>query len=615
VINRKQVALNMVICLGLYFIVGYLVILAIAMSEMGVEQGKNFIFDHPVASFLALFAGSEKNLVLQRAHQTFFTPWIQATFLIYALFITLKAMITVRKIPQKKEAHEYGSHGTSRWATKEEVEERLMKDKKGIVLGKIDDKELIYPVTGGQNRHVLVFGGSRSGKSKSIVTPNVFQIAKELGEHLVISDPKGEIYNLTSQTLKNLGYDIKVLNLLDTKKSHRYNPMAYVRTTKDAKSLANTIIKNTSDQNRKSNDDFWERAERSLISALILYIKETRPKKEHHLRNVLELGLSIGELEPEEADKLFKALPSDSPAKTEWRIFNQSEDKLRSSILTGFGVRFALWTEPDIVELTSKNDINLSELGDKNKKIALYIITPSQEDTFDVLPAMIIDQAFQEMYAKATSSPEGRLDTNVTMLLDELANIAPINNLPRKVSTMGGLGISAFLIFQSQWQFEDRYGKAVAAEIIDSCDTRLLLGTNDQGTREDFSKLLGETTILIENQSENKGEKSSSLGRSRSYINRKLMTPDEVGRLDFDELIILQRGHYPIKAKKNFISKEKLDRIPKTHWRNIPDHPSEKPKIISIEEVIESLSPKVTQQSETHEKTKEPSFIDNLIKG
>jgi type IV secretory pathway TraG/TraD family ATPase VirD4 len=115
--------------------------------------------------------------------------------------------------------------------------------------------------------------------------------------------------------------------------------------------------------------------------------------------------------------------------------------------------------------------------------------------------------------------------------------------------------------------FEERYGREAASEIIDSCDTRLLLGSNDFQTQEYFSRLLGPTTIRVDSISETDGDRGSSQGRNRSFIERKLMTLDEVGRLDDDMLIVFQRRRYPILLKKNFCFKwSHWERISKTHW-------------------------------------------------
>jgi type IV secretion system protein VirD4 len=110
--------------------------------------------------------------------------------------------------------------------------------------------------------------------------------------------------------------------------------MDYVNDSNDDSSLASVITQNTSDQKRRGNDDFWKPAENSILSALILYVKETMPKEKQNLRSVLEIGPMCGD-DPDAVDRLFKKLPMDSEARMAYRVFNQSEDKLRSSILTG----------------------------------------------------------------------------------------------------------------------------------------------------------------------------------------------------------------------------------------------------------------------------------------
>lgn len=411
---------------------------------------------------------------------------------------------------------------------------------------------------------------------------------------MVISDPKGELYNTTAPTLKKRGYEVWAFNLLDMKKSHRYNPMDYVTSPREARSLSQTIIDNTSNPNKKGGDDFFEKAERNLLTALILYVKEQRPKEEQHLASVLEIGTTLGRDE-DLLDELFKPLLDASPAKKAFKIFNQAVDRTRASILIGFGNRLELWADDDVIELTATNDIDLYDLGDLGRKVALYMMTPTQDSTFNVLPAIMIQQLFQELYKKAERMPGNRLATPVRMILDELANIALISNLKLMMATMRGYGISAFLIFQSKSQFEDRYGKQVAQEIIDSCDTRLLLGTNDLETKKYFSEDLGITTIEVDSISQNKDGKNNSSGRSQSLIERKLQTPDEIGRLDIKKLIIFQRAHYPVIANKAWIPKKEFAQIPKTHWfDDIPSRPHGEIQVYipKSQSLNESLFPK-----------------------
>lgn len=570
--SKRKGRIAFVLCsaLVLNVVVGYAIAFFVYLSSYKLPSGLELFRDEFVKqpSFaISTLLGRDG---LEKINQLYFHPGTQIVFWSYIAWILWK-IVSRGMTAEKNDAHEFGSHGTSRWSSNKEITERFIKTSEGFVFGKTNGKNgkiLCHPFASRLNQFVFVVGGSGSGKSWSIVIPNILHISsQEKGGSMIITDPKGEIYNKTSNVLRQRGYKIAVFNLLDMTRSDRHNPLDYVFDVQDAFSLANTIIRNTSGENNRG-DKFWEQAEQSLISALILYIKETRPPEEHHIANVFELGLSLGD-DPEVVDNLFMSLNELSAARQAYRIFNQSEDKVRSSILTGFGVRFQLWISQEVIELTSGKDIDLNDFGEPDKKVALFILIRPADNTFDVLPSILLDQIFQTLYKKAEQMPDNRLATPVRLILDELANIAPIAGLKRKIATMRGYGISAFLIFQSKSQFEDRYGKSAAQEIIDSCDTRMLLGSNDPGTHEYFSQLLGRTTLQIESLSESESSRNASQGRSKTFIERRLMTPDEIGRLDPNELIIFQRGQYPVKTQKAWADDKEIKQY-ETHWKDAP---------------------------------------------
>ncbi|MFD1394394.1 VirD4-like conjugal transfer protein, CD1115 family [Kroppenstedtia eburnea] len=551
------------------FVWGYLAVTLVyfkAFKLEGLEKAAAFVSDPGNA--ITLFTGGPG---IQGDIQTLYLhSTIQGLFWAFVLFFALKT--SYRRQPEIEQAEEYGSHGTGRWATESEIHKWYLRDSKGFILGLTEaGKKMIQPIKDKLNQLVIVFGGSGSGKSWSFIIPNVLHLGRIGEESMVITDTKGEIFNFCSSTLRQNGYKVQVLNLLDMKKSARYNPLDFVDSAKEARSLASTIVNNTSNPNRRGGDDFWEKAERNLLTALILYVKEKRPVAEQHLGSVLEMGITLGK-EEDELDRLFGELPNTSSAKKAFKIFNQAVDKTRASILLGFGNRLEIWADQEVIDLTAESDIDIRQIGSEGDKTALFLMMPSQDDAFYVLPAIFIQQLMQEMYKRAERTTGNKLSTPVRLFLDELANIAPINNLKKMLATMRGYGISCFLIFQSKSQFEERYGREVAKEIMDSCDTHLLLGSNDLDTKKHFSEVLDSTTIRVEGESKNKNNGGESYGRNVSYTQRRLMTPGEVGRLDTDNLLVLQRSRYPSTPKKAFIPKPEQKKVPQTEWWNeIPD--------------------------------------------
>ena len=107
----------------------------------------------------------------------------------------------------------------------------------------------------------------------------------------VVTDPKGTILNEVGRLLERKKYRIKSLNLINFKKSMRYNPLAYIRSEKDILKLVNALIMNTKGEGDKSGEDFWVKAERLYYSALIGYIWYEATEDEKNFITLLDLCL------------------------------------------------------------------------------------------------------------------------------------------------------------------------------------------------------------------------------------------------------------------------------------------------------------------------------------
>lgn len=530
------------------------------LREYG-KQGLSLMMDElilPPTQFLGvLFIGpSGENSIHELMHRVYTDLNIQVFYwILFFSFILLS--ITKKKILVKRDASDYGSHGSAKWGTSVEIKEALQKDKIGFVLGEYKKKMAVLPLNNSLNNNVSVFGGAGSGKSAGFSVVNILHNAMSVGESMVITDPKGELYNTTVPSLRDYGYDVLVFNLLDMKKSMRYNPMDVVHNMNDAMSLAEMIVSNSGGM---SKDPMWSNAEIAYFASLIMYLKEMRPKEEHHIKSVLRFGTRLGSDE-EAMDEMFFALPEDSEALEMYHIFRNAKDKTRAGILIGFGVRLKLWVSNDVAKLTSESDFDLKQLG--NKKTALFLLMPDSDTTFDIIPAILIDQMFKQLYEEAGKNESLSLNISVRCILDELANIARINDFEVKVSTMRSRGIAVVPIFQSLTQFKNRYDHDRWAEILSSSDTIVFLGTNDKDTAKYFSDKLGPGTYLVNSVSE--GERSSST--NHNFIGRPLMTPDEVERLSDDELIVFQKGKNPMRIQKHWYFKQRRWKdIVKTQW-------------------------------------------------
>ena len=440
----------------------------------------------------------------------------------------------------------YGSHGTARWATPEELVAWFRDlEAQGLVLGTQQGRYQVHPLDSHLTQITTVLGGPGSMKSRAFAIPNILH---ERTASLLITDPKGELYRATAAAKRRDGYELRVINLKDRTASDRYNPLSYVRDTQDALRLAANIVANTNTGDKGApSDPLWPNAEKALLAAVALYVMNHRPQVERHMASVLALVTTLAR-DQEAMDRVFDALPAHSPALRMYDVFRLAQDKTRAGILIGLAVRLQLWATREIATLTAGNDFDLADPG--RHKMAVYLIIPDDEDTYTPLTALFWTQAIQELYRLADANG-GRVPQPVRLLLEEFCNLGQITDYPKKVSTCRGRGIWPIHVIQEKGQLTARYGDHGAAEILGACDTLVFLGTNDLATANYISDRLGMTTVKVKNTSHQDGRQGGSNGESDSYTGRKLLHPDEVmQQWDALDTMVFQRSRRPVCLRK-----------------------------------------------------------------
>lgn len=389
--------------------------------------------------------------------------------------------------------------------------------------------------------------GSGSGKSASYSIPNAYQM---LGSY-IFTDPKGELYDKTAGFLKEHGYEIKLLNLVNPASSDGYNPLQHIESNVDVDVIANTIVKGQQAEGGKS-DPFWEDTAEMLLKALIYYLMATRPPEEQNLASCAELVRAANNNGGSNLlTELMNELPIDHPARMNYKSIEIASDKTYSSILSTLQSKLGKFDSKEIADVTSTNTIDFEELA--SKKTALYVVSSDTHTAYNFLLTIFFAQMIQHLYDFADRSPDGKLPVPVFFILDEFANIGQIPDFDKKISTSRSRKISFSVILQNLDQLKAVYEKS-AETIIGNCDTHVFLGSNSPDTCEYFSKQLGEKTISRDSKSTNKDKQHHKQGYSESdqIMARALMTPDELRRMDNDLCIIYEKGLKPIKAKKYY---------------------------------------------------------------
>ena len=470
--------------------------------------------------------------------------FVSGKFMLLTVVHTIFWLIIMVIAVMKSRDNEYQDieHGSADWAKNGEQYSILSK-KEGIILA----KENFLPLNKRGNINVLVVGGSGSGKSASYVKPNVKNC---LGSY-IFTDPKGELYDDTAGYLKERGYEIKLLNLVNPESSDCYNPLAHVRSEIDVDIIANTIIKGQKDgAGSSSNDPYWDNTSESLLKALIFYLLSCRPPEEQNLASCAEMVRAAS------SDGNSNKLPENSPASRNFNNVAMASDKTFSTILSSLQSKLGKFDSKVIADVTSSDTIDFDEIA--TKKIALYVVASDTHSAYDFLLTIFFSQLIQQLYDYADKHG-GKLTVPAFFMLDEFVNIGQIPDFDKKISTSRSRAISFSVVVQNLEQLKAVYEKTHET-IIGNCDTLLFLGSPSYSTLEYFSKQLGEKTITHYNVTHNRKAytgQTTGFSDSDQIMGRALMTPDELRRMEGDKCIILERGVKPIKADKYYYYEDK----------------------------------------------------------
>ena len=443
-------------------------------------------------------------------------------------------------------------HGSAQWASPRQVNAMFCQKQNKILTQHV--KLGLDAHKHRRSLNVLVIGGSGAAKTRSYVLPNIL----EANTNYVITDPKMEVLTATGGYLKQKGFDLRVLNLVNLEQSDGYNPFRYLRDEKDVLRLVNNLIQATTPKGSHESDPFWTKAETALLQAIILMLFQEAPEQEQNFSMVMRV-LEYAEVKEEDEeyvsplDLLFNAIERENPtsvAVRQYKVFKMAAGKTAKSILVSTAVRLAPFNLPQIQAITDHDDMDLYTLGEK--KCALYAVIPDNDTTYNFLVSLLYSQVFQTLYYCADQIHHGPLPQHVHFILDEAPSVN-LPGLPRELSTMRSRNISCSTIIQNMAQIKELF-KDSWETIPGNSDSLLYLGGNESSTHKYISEALGKSTIDTKTHGETKG-RSGSWSTNMQISGRELLTPDEVRRLDNRYAILLIRGAGPVMDLKYDLNK------------------------------------------------------------
>ena len=397
-----------------------------------------------------------------------------------------------------------GTYGTSGWMSRKEMAGVLelvadLHRYQGIVLGMLERKAVCVPEKTRLNSNLAVYGASGSMKTRSFCMNRILQGVSR-GESLVICDPKSELYEKSSEYLRDKGYTVRVFNLVSPENSDSWNCLCEVEGQElMAQLFVDVIIKNTTGGGK--GDHFWDSAEMNLLKALVLYVDKGYPPENRNMGQVYQLITLNSETA---LNSLFEVLPINHPAKAPYSLFKQASDSVRSGVIIGLGSRLQVFQSELIKKITARDEIDLELPG--QKPCAYFLVTSDQDSTFDFLASLFLSFVFIKLVRYADRNCEGgRLPVPVHVLGEELTACGTIPDLSRRLSVIRSRNISMSCVFQNLAGLQNRYPLNLWQEILGNCDVQLFLGCTDPLTAEYVSSRTGLASVAVSSKSKQLG--------------------------------------------------------------------------------------------------------------
>lgn len=433
--------------------------------------------------------------------------------------------------------------GYSRWATEKEMKAVLRKiipihqttDAAGIPL--INNGKEIWVDNG--EYHNLIIGSTGSGKTQSMVNPLVKILAKK-GESMVVTDPKGEIYEENVEMLKSRGYNVVILNFRDPQKGNAWNPLdlPYSLHRAGNRDKANELLDDLArnilyEENSNNQDPFWENTAANYFAGLALALFDDAEPEQINL-NSINLMSTVGEdkyLGNTYINEYFSEKDKLSPAYINVSGTLQAASQTKASILSVFKQKINLFSaRENIAEMLSHSDFDMKDIG--RKKTAVFIVIQDEKKTYHSLVTIFIKQCYETLIDVAQESG-GKLPYRTNFILDEFANMPPLKDVTTMVTAARSRAIRFTFIIQNFSQLYQVYGKENGETIKGNCGNIIYLISSELAALEEISKMLGEVKAKDK-------EKMAS---------KPLFTVSDLQRLKEWEIIVLRTRMYPFKTK------------------------------------------------------------------
>ena len=444
--------------------------------------------------------------------------------------------------------------GSAEWGKIETINNHI-KQEENVILSKNLEMGLNMqapPKGHGRQLNTIVIGGSGSGKTWRLITPNLLQANCSY----VVVDPAGDLLKNTGGFFRRKKYNIKVLNLIDMDEGDAFNPWEYCNDQNQFQVMVDNFWKSTEDPLAQKGDQFWDESAKTLMLAIVFYLWETNDVINFH-----SISAMASFAEPEEGaesplDGLFDDLYQENPdslAVWFYSSFRKGAAKTKQSILQVLNAKLFRTKTSAFEKMTAMDNMKLSELyDDPKRKSILYLVIPTMNTTYNFLVSMLYMLLFENInnyYPK-----HGKCKQHLRIIMDEMANVALPKDFDKVPAVCRKYNYSVVLVLQGISQLKTMFERDRWESIMSNMDTQIFLGSTEQSCHEYFSKALGKSTIDYKTRGYSRGLHGNT-NENIQITGRELMTPDEIRNMDNNDCLVFIRDEKPVKDQKYDVRK------------------------------------------------------------
>lgn len=473
--------------------------------------------------------------------------------------------------------------GNARWAKEEEIKKNLKEvnaaDKvishAGIPL--LSKKGKVW-VDDGES-HTLIMGSTGSGKTSRLIDPLIAILAKK-GESMILTDPKGELYQHNSPMLTEKGYNIIVVNLRNPQKGNAWNPLTLpYELYKKGSDKANELLADLSmslvhDEGSKA-DPFWQNTAGDYFVALALGLFEDGKEEEINLNSISYMD-TIGDQKFGSSTYIKEYFNSKNPAKPVYikaaGTIN-APNETRNSILSSFRQKINIFALTEqLSEMLSYSDFDMKSIG--KQKTAVFIIIQDEKKTYHALATIFVKQCYETLIDIALEN-NGKLPIRTNFILDEFANMPALRDVTTMITAARSRQIRFNLAIQNFAQLNQVYGEHDAETIKGNCGNVIYLMSKELRALEEISKLSGEKKIK---------------GKDGKEEKVPLINISELQRLKMGDAIILRERSHPLKTKLMGTWEIGMNELPPATDLFLPERQKREVKLFEIRDKVKQIA-------------------------